>query len=73
MHPITTLLTIDVRRSGIFRDLDGQIIEFGALAPQTVNRVAFAKDTGLALWKRHGDGLEPPPYWRDNDGNVHNL
>lgn len=71
MHPITTLLTIDIRRSGFFRDLHGQIIEFGALAPETINRITFAKDTGLALWKRDGDGLEPPPYWADEKGQIH--
>lgn len=29
--------------------------------------------SALAIWRDGGEGEEPPPYWRDVDGKIHNL
>lgn len=70
---MTTLPAILSERANQCRDESGFACPFASLLPFLQSQVFFDRLTGLAMWLKEGDGHEPPPYWRDENGYIHNL
>ncbi len=66
-------MIIDPRKASQCRTYRGETINFASLPGEVRDDIIFIDDTGLAVWRRSGEGHEPPPYWVDENGDIHNL
>ena len=66
-------MNIDQSKANQCRNSQGETLAFASLPGKVREDIIFADETGLALWRTEGDGYEPPPYWVDENGDIHNL
>lgn len=70
---MTTTPAIPSARANACRTRFGFARPFASLPISMKEKIVFDHITGLAVWRTDGDGHEPPPYWRDEGGDIHNL
>lgn len=70
---MTTQPTISSARANQCRLSFGLSRPYSSLPAPLRSQIVFDDDSGLAVWRTEGDGHEPPPYWADEKGRIHNL
>ncbi len=73
-------MTIDITEASLraraYWTKDGRARLFHSLSKYMKEQIEFVRQSDgsfLALWREGGEGEEPPPYWADDVGKVHNL
>jgi hypothetical protein len=73
---MTTDLTDCTLRARTCRTSTGNARPFRSLPKDMRKQIDFVRQSDgsfLALWRNGGEGEEPPPYWIDENGNIHNI
>jgi len=63
-------------RANACRNKLGNARPFRSLPTELRNSILFTTEcdgSGSAVWMRDGEGMEPPPYWVDEQRRIHNL